>query len=76
MRGSAGCHFERFQIELAGLAPAGEEDGEQIRYFQRRFPLDRGRRFFSSADNESSTGLAWQIFSLTSSNCRLSSRKR
>ena len=76
MRGRAGCHFDRFQIELAVLAPAGEDDGKQLRYFPRRFLLDRFRRFFSSADSESSAGLARQIFSLTSSNWRLSSRKR
>src|SRR5713226_8109337 len=72
----AGCHFDRFQIELAALAPAGEDDGEQIPYFPCRFLLDRFGRFFPSADSESWTGLARQIFSLTSSNCRLSFRKR
>lgn len=65
--------LDGFQIEVAGLAPCGEDDVEKLSYFADDLLLDRFRRFFSCELSVSSTGRARQIFSLTStkdrSNC-------
>jgi hypothetical protein len=59
-------HLDRFQIQRAGLAPAGEDNLQQPIYFLGDFLLDRMRRFFSSGVRVSSTGRSRQIFSLAS----------
>ena len=74
-RGPSG-HFHRLQIEASGFAQTAEHDRQQGGYFPARFALDRGGRFFSCCDSESSTGRAPQIFSFTSSRSALSWRKR
>ena len=68
--------LDGFEVEGAAAAPAAEDHLEQLIYFLGDFLLDRFGRFFSWAVSVSSTGRAWQIFSLTSSSCRLSFRKR
>jgi hypothetical protein len=67
MGSGAGGHFDRFQIEMATLAQASEDDVQQRGYFPRRLALDCFGRFFSCGDNESSTGRARQILSFTAS---------
>ena len=74
MARGAGGHFDRFQVELTALAQAGEDDLQQRGYFPRPLALDRFGRFFSCSVSASSTGRARQIFSLTASSSRLSSR--
>jgi hypothetical protein len=63
----AGGHLDRFQIEMATLAQASEDDFQQRGYFPRRLARDCFGGFFSYGDNESSTGRARQILSFTSS---------
>ena len=46
MAGGAGCHFDRFQIELTALAEAREDGLQQRRYFPCRLALDRLAVFF------------------------------
>ena len=67
MHGSAHCHLDRFQVESAGLALVLKYKPEQGAYFPFDFLPDRFRRFFSCGVSVSSTGLARQIFSFTSS---------
>jgi hypothetical protein len=69
-------HLDRFQIEPAGLALFVKDELKYRAYFTGNFLLDRFRRFFSCGVRVSSTGLARQILSLTSTRFRLSSRKR
>jgi hypothetical protein len=76
MHRSPHCHLDRFEVETASLAAVLKDDAEQPAYFVFDFPLNRFRRFFSWAVNASSTGLAWQIFSFTSSRLWLRSRNR
>jgi hypothetical protein len=76
MHSDARGGFDRFQIESARLALTAADGFEQRVYFGADFLLDRFRRFFSAGSQDSSTGRAWQIFSFTSSNSLLSSRKR
>jgi hypothetical protein len=71
-----GRAFDRFQIEAARLALTGTDDFQQSIYFGADLLLNRFRRFFSCGVNDSSTGRAWQTFSLISSNSLLNSRKR
>jgi hypothetical protein len=61
-------HLDGFQVQVLGLAPAGEEHAQQSVHFARDFPLDGFDRFFSSGERVSATGRARQIFSLISSN--------
>jgi hypothetical protein len=75
MHGRTHQHLGRFQIETAAVAEILEDDPQELVYFARDFPADRCGRFFSSGDSVSSAGRARQIFSFTSSNCWLSSRK-
>ena len=67
MGSGTGGHFHRFQIKMATLAQASEDDFQQRGYFPRRLALDRFGSFFFCGDNESSTGRARQILSFTSS---------
>jgi hypothetical protein len=76
MESSAERHLHRFQIRLAGLLAFGEDASQEGGYFARDLVLDRLGRFFSSGVSVSSTGRVRQIFSLTSSRSRLSSRNR
>jgi hypothetical protein len=66
-------HFDGFQIQSPGLAPAGEDYLQQAIYFLRDFLLDLLDRFFSSGVRVSSTGRSRQIFSLTSRKARWTS---
>jgi hypothetical protein len=75
MHGSPHGHLDRFQVESACLALLLEDKPQQRAYFPFDFLPDRFRRFFSCGVRVSSTGLARQIFSLTSSSAWLSSRK-
>jgi hypothetical protein len=76
MHGRAHRHLDGFQIETARLAATIEDDAQQLVYFARDFLADRFGRFFSCGVRVSSTGRARQILSFTSSNSRLSCRKR
>jgi hypothetical protein len=76
MHGCPHGHLDRFQIEPARLAPLLKDEPQQRTYFACDFLLDRFRRFFSCCVKVSSSGLTRQIFSLTSTRSRLSSRKR
>jgi hypothetical protein len=70
MNGRTHRHLDGFQIQAVGVAPALEDNQQQLVYFARDLPADRFPRFFSCGDSESSAmGRARQIFSLTSSNC-------
>ena len=74
MHGRAHQHLDRFQIDMAGLANAGEDGAQQLLYFARDLLLNGVRSFFSWALNAgSSTGRNRQIFSFTSRKDRLSS---
>jgi hypothetical protein len=69
--------LDRFQIQTPGLAPAVENDAQELIYFARDFLTDRFRRFFSWPDGiASATGRSLQICSFTSRSCSPSSRKR
>ena len=73
MHRRAHSHFDRFQIQTLALAAIVKDGTEQLVYFARDFLLNRFRRFFScSLDGCSSTGRSQQIFSLISTNVRLS----
>jgi hypothetical protein len=76
VQGRAHRHLHGFQIQTPGLAARLENHTQELVYFASHFLADRFRRFFSADDSVSSTGRARQILSLTSSNCRLSWRKR
>jgi hypothetical protein len=76
VQGGTQSHFHRFQIRPASLLALGEDACQQRGYFARDLALDRLGRFFSSGVSVSSSGRALQIFSLTSSRSRLSSRNR
>src|SRR6266853_6375965 len=69
-------HLGGAEVQVTGLVQAVEDDLQKALHLLRDLELDRFGRFFSWGDRESSTGRARQIFSLTSSNCQLSSRKR
>jgi len=71
-----GDGLNSFQIQFAAVALSGENHRQQMIHFLADCPLDLLGRFSSSGDKVSSSGRSWQIFSLTSSNWRLSSRKR
>ena len=76
MHGVARRRFDGLQVEAARLPLTGTKNLQQRVYFGGDYLLDRRCRFFPWGVKDSSTGRAWQIFSLTSSNWRLSSRKR
>jgi hypothetical protein len=58
VHGSPHGHFDRFQIESAGLALLLEDQPQQRAYFPFDFLPDRFRRFFSCGVRVSSTGRA------------------
>ena len=66
MHSGAESHLDCFQIQDAALLPLGEDTAQQRGYFARDLLVDRFGRFFSCGVSVSSTGRAWQIFSLTS----------
>jgi hypothetical protein len=73
VHGGAHSRLHGFQIETSGLAPALENDTQELIYFARDFLTDRFGRFFSwSASRSSSIGRKWQILALVSTNSRLS----
>jgi hypothetical protein len=77
VHGGTHRRFDCFQIQTPGLAPAAENDAQELIYFARDFLADRFRRFFSCADGTASvTGRSLQICSLTSNSRSPSSRKR
>ena len=69
-------HLHGFQIHPATLAPARKDHRQPRAYFLGDFLRDRLGRLFSSAVRVSSTGRNAQMCSLSSSNSRLSCRKR
>jgi hypothetical protein len=68
LHGRAYRHLDSFQIEMAGLWAALEDQAQQLVYFPPDLLLDRVRRFFSCGDSVSSIGRTRQIFSFTSRN--------
>jgi nucleoid DNA-binding protein len=76
MQHRADQHLSGTEIQVAGLVHAVEDDLQKALHLLRDLELDRFGRFFSCGERASSTGRARQIFSLTSSNCWLSSRNR
>jgi hypothetical protein len=72
MHGSPHGHLDSIQIESAGLALLLKDKPQQRAYFPFDFLPDRFGCFFSCGVSVSSTGLARQIFSLTSSSSWLS----
>src|SRR5712691_13154324 len=79
MHGRTHPHFDRFQVELPGLAPAAEQDLEPLVYFAGDLLIDRSSRFFSSGVQRSlsdARGRCRQIFSLTASSSVFSVWKR
>jgi hypothetical protein len=71
-------HLDRFQIDASGLALLVEDGAQEAVCFFGDFLLDGLRRFFLSAGTAgaSSMGRNRQIFSFTSTNAWLRSRKR
>ena len=67
--------WQALQVEAARLPLFGTKNLQQRVYFGVDYLLDRRRRSHRGV-KDFSTGRAWQIFSLTTSNWRLSSRKR
>jgi hypothetical protein len=76
MHGSPHRHLDRFKVQSSCFPQLLKDETEQPGYFALDFLPDRFRRFFSCGVSVSSTGLARQIFSLTSSSSWLSSRNR
>jgi hypothetical protein len=74
VHGSPHRHLDRFQVESAALALVLKNEPQQRTYFPFDFLPDRLGRFFSRGVRVSSTGRAWQIFSLVSIKVRLNSR--
>jgi hypothetical protein len=73
MQGRPHGHLDGFQIQPAGLAPAGKDHAQKLVYFARDFLVDRFRRFFScSVCGSGSTGRERQIWVLVWTNSRLS----
>lgn len=69
MHGRTYSHLDGLQIQTPRLAPAMEDDAQQLAYFARDFLVDRFGSFFSCGERVCSIGRARQIFSFTSSNC-------
>jgi hypothetical protein len=63
------CDLHRFQIQVAGFAPTGKDDAQQMVDLEGHFAVDRIRRFFSWGVSgwveSSSPGRKRQIFSLS-----------
>jgi hypothetical protein len=76
MHGCASGHLDGLQIQCPGFASTGEDHRQQLVHFLGDFLLDRFGRFVSSPVSLSSTGRRRQIWSLTASSSRLSSRNR
>jgi hypothetical protein len=76
MHGRADRHLDGFQIELAALVAAAEQDAQESVYFARDFLADRFGRALSWGVKFSPIGRRRQVSSLTSRSRPLNSRKR